>query len=124
MGTNYYAQPDPCPTCGHGPRAHMCKSLTMWQAIGEWSDGYEVVGEMRSWQDWKRYLLDKRPTIVDEYGETHDVDEFIAAVEATKPEARRRQYDWAVLHAYPLGTDPESEWLCPDGFSFTSREFS
>ena len=119
MGTNYYAAEAACPApCAHcSPQSlHIGKSLVMFQ-------GHEHTpwGSIRSWQDWKRALLTTpRPTITDEYGCTHTAEAFIADVEATAPESRRRQYEWIVQHYGSAGSD----WLDGDQFSFTASDFT
>lgn len=64
--------------------------------------------------------------IRDEYGDIHPFDEFIAAVEATDPRARRRQFDWMRDHNLPISDRPklDRDWLDDAGFSFTTSEFS
>lgn len=123
MGTNYDALPPACENpCKHCriDGVHIGKSLTMFQ-------GYESSpwGPVLSWEDWKAVLRRPGVRIVDEYGHGHDVEEFIAKVEATEPESRRRQYDWMVKHASwaVTGTDP-ADWLDADGFSFSREHFS
>ena len=79
-----------------------------------------------SWARWKNTLIHGGGTIHDEYGVAMPIDEFIVMVENVIPENRRRQYDWVQAnkdkpeHAFFAFDD----WLCPDGFSFTYREFS
>lgn len=91
-----------------------------------------------TWAKWKQIILLPTSKVVDEYGHEHDPAAFIAEVESTTVENRRRQYDWIRDHqddemrgwygVIPEGITPPAntgdEWLCPDGFSFNYREFS
>lgn len=119
MGTNYYAHEPQCASaCAHCDQDiewHIGKSLVMFEAHenSPW-------GPIESWADWKRVLTENSLPIVDEYGQRHDLADFIERVEATGKEARRRQYQWIVDHGYPLDDD----YLDADGFSFTRGEFS
>ena len=112
-------------------------------------------GPIITWAQWRRIILSvsRIPggTVADEYSEEHDPADFIAEVENTTPENRRRQYDWMRDNGLPVlaegtlpdlrsradeqgsllraGThnvyfDRDPDWLCPDGFSFTFSEFS
>lgn len=121
MGTNYYHRTDVCPTCHRGTEAHICKSLTMFQTVEEWQD---VGPPVQSWQEWKERLR-AGGEVWDEYGTRWGVEEFIAAVEETTPDARRRQYD--AMAAEPFWrhrVEDGTEFLDPDGFSFSRGEFS
>src|SRR5690349_1926872 len=103
MGTNYYARKDACEHCGRGDEdIHICKSLVMFRGYGPG----DPLGEIKSWADWRAVLEQGELRIFDEYGQEHSVAAFIADVEATAPEARRRQYDWMVAHS-----DPSNDWL-------------
>jgi hypothetical protein len=89
-------------------------------------------GPLDSWAKWKQVMRAlPNSVVVDEYGRTLEVEEFIAKVEETTMANRRRQYDWMVAHGYehmPVGIIPPidytGDWLCADGFSFTYSEFS
>lgn len=127
MGTNYYAIEDECPTCGRNERRHICKSHISFQGhFTEFPDDYEPKPWLVSWQDWKDWLRHGEVIRVeDEYGKQYEVDDFIDRVEATSPEARRRQYDWMVQHE-PDRVDKVAEgcdWLDADGFSFYGGGF-
>ncbi len=118
MGTNYYAIQSGCPSpCEHCTidEVHIGKSLVMFEAheTSPW-------GAIYSWSDWKRIFATQQVRIRDEYGQSHDVDDFVRRVEATHPEHRRRQYDWVITH---LGTAVD-DYLDSDGFSWCRREFS
>lgn len=92
-------------------------------------------GSITTWDQWKRIIL-MGGTVIDEYGRTHEPMAFVAEVESTTVENRRRQYDWirdrqdepwfggVIPEGITPPLDTNDEWLCPDGFSFTFREFS
>ena len=118
MGTNYYAIapecPNPCAHCEQEAEWHICKSLISFEAheVSPW-------GAIESWADWKRVITRYHLTVRDEYGRDHDRSDFIRSVEATEPEARRRQHQWLIDHNYPLDRD----YLDADGFSFHRGDF-
>lgn len=129
MGTNYYAVHDSCDHCGRSERLHICKSLISFHGVFTEADlDYEPW--LVSWADWKTYLRSGQVDRVDdEYGNEHDIAEFVRRVEATSPEARRSQYDWCVAHPNPHrppsgAVVPGGDWLDPDGYSFYGGEFS
>lgn len=114
MGTNYYAHWRPPGAETFTLRLHICKSHRMFNG-----------SVFPSWQAWKTFLEHnvagtERVTIVDEYNAEILLSEFVARVEATAPDLRRRQYDWLVRNDYPTHLD----WLDDDGFSFHDGEFS
>ena len=120
MGTNYYWRRDFCGQCGRYDEVHVCKSLISFQGSPMADElGRTVV----SWQDWKRLLTEDAAEIVDEYGNEYTADEFIAKVEATDPEARRRQFDYVRQQVATIGIGPDLNWLDSDGFSFYGGEF-
>lgn len=124
MGANYYHRFGHCDCCGRYDERHICKSLVMFQGYRpdpDWPE--DPTPTLVTWEGWK-LALRADGTVWDEYGREHDVESFIADVEATKPEYRRRQYDWVQENRYGYGRDADSDWLDPDGFSFCNREFS
>lgn len=128
MGTNYFHRSNICECCGRYDEQHICKSLVTFEAPVVWQDEppYGYVVTVKSWADWKARLLDDGE-VWDEYGERIPSDEFIARVEATDPERRRRQYDWMVEHEPERATVQPAEgmdWLDVDGFSFCGGAFS
>lgn len=133
MSTNYYAVMDLCSCCGRHDTVHICKSLTSFRCpVNYEDDGRQVLGPA-SWDEWKARLRTRDDNqvdyIVDEYGRTHTVEEFITMVDdPTFPEQRRWQYDWCVAHdpgCVSAGPEPGKTWLDPDsGLTFTARSFS
>ena len=118
MGTNYYARVDYCPCCGRHETLHICKSLTTFQGFPD-DEAFPNV-RLTTWAEWKAFLRDRVDLITDEYGTVFDFAVFVALVEASPPEARRGMYQWLVDNNRSL----DGDWLDPDGFSFTSTEFS
>lgn len=128
MGTNYYFTANPCATCGHGEKLHICKSLTMFQARVEWpdEDPYEHRLSLTSWAEWREFLRTTPGTIEDEYGATRTVEGFIASVEAVELEYRSKQFRWMAANTNRAADGPSlgKDWLDADGFSFTTSDFS
>lgn len=131
MGTNYHWKSEPCACCGHSKHElHICKSRVMFQGHfrrEDWDrDDDTFDPTITSWADWKEFLRTHPGLIVDSYGRTYDVEEFIDFVEASPPEARRRQYDW-VRDRQPerVSSTPgyRKDWLDADGFSFYGDYF-
>lgn len=130
MGTNFYwHSPEDTVVLHIGKRSGAGGGLCSFSLQGhrEFLDG-----PISTWQHWRRIIL-IGGKVFDEYGTEVDRLDFIADVESTTVENRRRQYDWIVdnpgfMGALPEGVvppaDTDDEWLCPDGFSFTFREFS
>ena len=148
MGTNFYATLPNGETFHIGKRSGAGGGLCSWslqgirKGCGACGRDYDSFREpILTWADWKVQLLKDGTVVKDEYGREHAVQDFIAEVESTTVENRRRQYDWMVKHEYegtwrihhivPEGEKPDpdepwnsGEWLCPDGFSFTFSDFS
>lgn len=128
MGTNYNFRTAVCGECGRYDEVHICKSMTSFDTIRRTNpDSYETEILVGSWSEWKTYLRNTVGEIVDEYGAVHQVEEFIAAVEAIDPEDRRWQYDWMVKNQPGYvsdGPQVDRSWLDPDGYTFSGRGFS
>lgn len=131
IGTNYYLETHPCEKacehCSKAERVHICKSLVSFQGypVGVCRT-VESIHErgIRSWDNWKVALRDPEVCrVVDECGEAYSVEAFIALVEVTERELRERQYRWVARYRVDL-IGAETEWLDPEGFSFTSVDFS
>lgn len=127
MGTNYYVRSNACHCCGRYDEHHIGKSLTMFEARGRWEVDGEWTVEVGSWADWRNFLRTNVVEIRDEYGEQHEVEDFIADVENVPVERRSPQYEWMVANQ-PSSVSPRPapgmDWLDADGFSFSAREFS
>ena len=110
MGTNYYWRPA-CDVCGctheRPPREHIGKSSAGW------TFGFHATDNIRSVSDW-RDVLNGAGTIVDEYGEHYEPEEFWAMVEARRSSPNNH----SVL--YPR----DGTFLDADGNSFSEGEFS
>jgi hypothetical protein len=123
MGTNYYHRFNACECCKRYDERHICKSMTSFQGFRpdpDWPDDSTV--SITSWAGWKQKIR-ADGEVWDEYGRQWDVEQFIADVETTSPESRRRQYDWMVEHNHRYG-GLDHDWLDADGFSFTDTDFS
>jgi hypothetical protein len=133
MGTNYYHRTNICSCCGRYDEHHICKSMATFDTIKEWMEeppyGQRIL--VGTWAEWKSQLR-AGGEIWDEYGHQHDVETFIAEVETTPIEARRRHVDWflnghAPTYMHWRVTDEptvDAEWLDADGFSFSGQGFS
>lgn len=127
MGTNYYHRTSICECCDRYDEQHIGKSHIMFEAplYHDPANPYPPKPAVRSWSEWKERLL-AGGEVWDEYGDQHKVEDFIAAVESSSPEARRRQYDH-VKRVRPDMCDFEAfdcDWLDADGFSFHAGPFS
>lgn len=142
MGTNFFwyapdMQVPPVPEEG-GHELHIGKRFGAGKGLCGFSfQGHRefLDGAITTWDHWKRIIL-MGGTVVNEYGVVQDPLAFVAEVESTTVENRRAQYDWVrdreatpwFNGVIPEGIEPpldtDDEWLCPDGFSFTFREFS
>lgn len=124
MGTNFYAtltgQDEPV-SLHIGKRSGAGGGLCSFGL-----QGHHLDAPLESWAQWKRLLRLPGVMVSDEYGTEHDVEDFIAEVEATTPENRSRQYDWVQANRHRDGYSfmEFDDWLCPDGFSFTFKDFS
>jgi hypothetical protein len=125
MGTNYYSIESECLVCDRCERRHICKNLTSFQGFFTEGPDYKDVPWIVSWQDWKDHLRDEAVRVEDEHGRTYEVEDFIAKVEATSPDARRRQYDWMFAHEPAQAGPVENgcDWLDADSFSFYGGGF-
>lgn len=112
MGTNYYAQVDYCAECGRVDELHIGKNGSMLAAHED--------RNIRSWQDWKRWLTENGETVRDEYGRIFTLGELVAIFESTSADKRRRQYDWEQQNGYYSGRS----WLDADGYTVTPGEWS
>lgn len=136
MGTNYFWRHNICTCCNRYDQMHICKSLVSFEghfSKPDWdvanSRPIPALPLVTSWAEWKG-VIRAGGEVWDEYGVRHDVEEFIARVEATDPAVRRRQYEWCVEHPDRVPVrdidrvGERGEWLDADGFSFYGGEFS
>lgn len=128
MGTNYYVRSRICECCGRYDEDHICKSLSTFEAKRRWDDdACETVIECGSWAEWRTFLRSNVVEVWDEYGNQHDVEDFIRDVEYMPPESRGRQHQFMLAdYAHEVSDGPANgmSWLDPDGYSFSGREFS
>lgn len=128
MGTNYYHRTNICGCCDRYDEAHICKSMTSFEGPVRWLDEppYGPVVELGSWQAWRERIL-AGGEVWDEYGGQIEPETFVARVERTSLDDRRRQHEWMLKNA-PNGVSDGPEegksWLDADGFSFYGGTFS
>jgi hypothetical protein len=129
MGTNYYVVENVCECCKrYDEKYHIGKKSYGWAFSFR---GYKYDG-LTTWQRWKEYLADK--IIYDEYGERISFDQFVELIEVYG----RPGYVHVNEH-HPNGHqvlvhsaegrkkgwfNSEYDWDDPEGYSFSSREFS
>jgi hypothetical protein len=125
MGTNYYVAENVCSCCNrYDEKYHIGKSSWGWAFSFH---GYKYDG-LTSWQKWKEYLKDKK--ICNEYGQIIDYDWFVGFVETEKAPNYVRPSDGHknLVHNEEGRKEgwfnPDYDWDDPEGYSFSSREFS
>jgi hypothetical protein len=125
MGTNYYVVDNVCECCKrYDEKYHIGKSSWGWAFTFQ---GYKYDG-LTSWQKWKDYLKDKK--IYDEYGELIDYDWFVEYIETLKapkfvnPDNGRKNLVHNQEGRKEGWFNPEWDWDDPEGYSFSSRNFS
>lgn len=77
MGTNYYAVETGLRKLRNPEKIHIGKSS------GGWCFSLHVVPErgFKTWSAWKKFLIKSTVEIIDEYGQTHSFEDFVATVE-------------------------------------------
>lgn len=93
MGTNYYWQPAPCPTCGHGDRLHIGKSSGGWCfALHVGREGFETEEDLpRDLDGWRALWRRPGSRIVDEYGGAHTPEEMERRIARRPPWGRDKR---------------------------------
>ena len=132
MGTNYYAHIDTCDKCNHPAKVlHIGKSSCGWSFTFR---GYASAGsveeygcEIKSYGDWLKFLVEPNVHIVNEYGETVSLDEFVEMV-GNKKDSTLRHYDYVTNPQESKWYKPDKEylknnWLDANGNSFTDWDF-
>jgi len=124
MGTNYYVVDNICECCNrHDKTYHIGKNSYGWAFSFQ---GFKHDG-LTTWQKWKEYLVDK--IIYDEYNKKIEYAEFVNLIETYKrPNHIRADGKKNRVHNEEGRKEgwfnPEYDWDDPEGFSFSSREFS
>lgn len=124
MGTNYYVAKNYCECCErYDEEYHIGKDSYGWAFSFQ---GYRAE-RLVSWQAWKEFLKDKM--IMNEYGERIHYEWFVAYIESQKTVNFTRADGHANLVHNHEGRkqgwfNPEYDWDDPEGYSFSSREFS
>ena len=112
MGTNYYWR-ERLPPHGEPPDA-----VHIGKASAGWEFSFHGTADIRSWEQWKSRIMDNG-TVVDEYGEVVPLTDLIETVEGSR--GQQSHYDFCTIDRSRYAHD---QWKDPDGWSFTSREFS
>jgi hypothetical protein len=124
MGTNYYVTENECECCKrYDEKSHIGKASHGWAFTFQ---GYKHDG-LTSWQKWKEFLKGK--PIRDEYGDLVPYDEFVKMIETEKsPSFVRKDGHKNLVHNDEGRREgwfnSVYDWDCPDGYSFSSRDFS
>ena len=124
MGTNYYVATNHCECCDrYDVEYHIGKSSMGWAFSFR---GYPAE-RLESWKQWKEFLKDQ--IIMDEYHERKDYDWFVQFIEGPKaPGFVNDRGHKNLLHNQEIKKgswyNPEYDWEDPEGYSFSSREFS
>ena len=124
MGTNYYVIKNECKCCNrYDNEYHIGKESGGWAFSFQ---GYPW-NNLTSWQEWKSFLKDQH--IKNEYGETIPYDEFVKMVETYLRPGYKNKNGRVNLQHNVEGRNkgwfnPERDWDDPEGYSFTTVEFS
>jgi hypothetical protein len=128
MGTNYYVVENHCESCNrYDEKYHIGKSSFGWAfTFRGYKDDFRKI-TLTSWAEWKEYLKDKM--IKDEYGESIDYDDFCKKIETVKsPNYININGKKNLQHNEEAHNNkwfnPQYHWDDPDGYSFSSRDFS
>lgn len=78
MGTNYYAHYNICEHCHRRDIIHIGKSSAGWTFT------FHATEDIKSYQDWLKFLENERAVIFDEYNENHTLSWFKDLVESKK----------------------------------------
>lgn len=135
MGTNYSARFNHCPHCGRSEQVPIGKFSAGWEFRfhGPTIDGKQI----RSWAEWKAFLLDKKPTLECDGGEALSLADFIRSVEDSRTttlhagKSPRNHIDACVASDSPYTRKSQQyrlehghDWHDPEHWSFSSSEFS
>lgn len=125
MGTNYYWARNNCNHCQRHDRVHIGKHSGGW--MFSFRGHTDIVPNIRSWAEWKRELEhnDHPAPIINEYGDRLTFAEFAEIVESTRT-AKLNHFDYC-QERYPEYVQRARdgvEWKDPEGFSFSTSDFS
>ena len=124
MGTNYYVVKNVCECCNrYDEEFHIGKQSYGWAFTFQ---GYKY-DELTTWQKWKEYL--KGQIIRNEYGENVPYEEFVKLVEVYAYPNKVVDQGRMLKSHNEVGRkegwfSSEHDWDDPEGYSFSSREFS
>lgn len=125
MGTNYFHRTNICDCCGRFDERHIGKSSGGWQFSFHGYRPDEVWGStvsIESWEDWKELLIGE-PFIFDEYKKQISLNEFFVLVSKKQANPKNLNHTTYCLGRYGSDVDA-SNWLDPEGYSFSDTEFS
>ena len=121
---NYYLEVETCTKCHSKKRWHVGKSSNGWKFHfhGLVSADSPTGQALRSYSAWKKAFRSvKRATLMDEEGNEIGLAAFNAKVKSKQLD----EYMSPVEYAYRRGyTDHCAYWLDPEGYEFSSGDFS
>jgi len=107
IGTNYYARTDSCKTCNRQKEEiHIGKS-----SYG-WTFSFHATDEIRSYQEWLKFLERYDVKIYDEYDEEISLKRFKEIIESKKDEKHNHAREY-----------PEGNYLDEEGHSMNTGDF-
>jgi len=112
MGANYYALCNICSQCGRYDELHICKLSLGWKPLFQAYREKEHGIEIRSFQDWVKFLEHPDVKIVDGYGNEIEKRGFIKLLKRRHDDEDFKSHlkdDWV--------------WVDKEGYEFTYREF-
>jgi hypothetical protein len=134
MGTNYYLQKK-INDEGRRRDIHICKTSHGWYPhLQGYKNEYDDNPIITSWFDWKTFLRAEvkrnEGLIFNEYDELLTLEEFIEMIENwqflgdTSDWANPFNYPTKDINPYSISHEIREEWLDPQGYWLSSREFS
>jgi hypothetical protein len=94
---------------------------------GGWVFGFRAYPEynIRSWKEWKEFILDNDLIIMDEYGVIHPLDYFEQIVESSKTWNHKPAKSHHDIYGFKLSSNRiPTSWRDDDGYDFGDYEFS
>lgn len=126
MGTNYYADSEPkptCPTCGHVDRP---VTLHIGKSSGGWRFGFAVETlpdgtVLDDFTKWVSHLAQPGVTITDEYGRKHSLATLLSLIESKQDGLAHGQNHEGYGFRY---VDDGHHYQDAQGYDFTRGDFS
>lgn len=116
MGTNYYVRENECDCCKRYDEYHIGKRSGGWQFSFQSHPNFP--SETSSWKGWQAYLAGK--SIYNEYGDEVSLEELKQIVDRSRNEKHVHNEYTRAHGCFRF----ELDWDDPEGFSFTSQDFS